>query len=331
MARRPLRRPARPLPHARRERERGRTPPRRRRPQHRPLVRVRRGDRAPPSPVHARRHGARAARGRESLELALSLDPDLEREKAALIGERSAGVPFWIETLVHSGEAVADTSRLLTGRLRGVGPDPPALLALLAVAARPLYLEDLADLQGWSPDRAAAAVDNLVSRGVALSHQRCDTGRARSPARDRLLSAPGPNSAAAPPSSRRMARAGRRPGRVRPSGGACTPRRRRRRANRARGEARVVTAASSAGTRRPSGAGCRRRRRRRFDIGRTDAADCSRRPGFRARRPPAGVGAMDRDRLVLIRPQQTLRGPAGSFEGCLSSRLGIRRSSARIG
>lgn len=103
----------------------------------------------------------------ESLELALSLDPGLGDEKAALIARRSAGVPFWIETLVRSGEVPAEARRLLTGRLRDVEPDAGALLGLLAVVARPVASDDVADLLEWPDERVVAAVDDLVSRGVA--------------------------------------------------------------------------------------------------------------------------------------------------------------------
>jgi DNA-binding CsgD family transcriptional regulator/phage baseplate assembly protein W len=104
---------------------------------------------------------------RESLELALSLDPSLGHERAALVSQRSAGVPFWIETLVRSSELPAEARRLLTGRLRDAEPDAGALLGLLVVTARPVACDDVAELLAWPLDRVVAAADDLVSRGVA--------------------------------------------------------------------------------------------------------------------------------------------------------------------
>ena len=101
-----------------------------------------------------------------SLELVLSIDARLTREQALLVCERSAGFPFWIETLARSREPV-DTRRLLTGRLRDAGVDAGALLALLAVVARPLAVDDAAELLEWPSERLEAAAEDLVSRGVA--------------------------------------------------------------------------------------------------------------------------------------------------------------------
>ena len=102
----------------------------------------------------------------ESLELVASLAPELGEEVARTVSSRAGGSPFWLEALVRSGET--DAARLLTARLRGAGADASALLALLAVAARPLTLADAAALQGWTPERVEHAATELVTRGVAI-------------------------------------------------------------------------------------------------------------------------------------------------------------------
>jgi len=103
----------------------------------------------------------------ESLELAVALDPGIDQQRAALVSRRSGGVPFWIETLVRSGDLAADVRRLLTGRLRDAEPDAGQLLGLLAVVARPVACDDVAALLEWPLERVVAAASDLVSRGVA--------------------------------------------------------------------------------------------------------------------------------------------------------------------
>jgi predicted ATPase len=102
----------------------------------------------------------------ESLELALSLDPNLRHETAVELCTRSGGIPFRIETLVGAGGAPVEAGRLLTARLRDAGPDAVALLALMAVVARPVLTVEAATLLGWPAERVEAAANDLATRGV---------------------------------------------------------------------------------------------------------------------------------------------------------------------
>jgi DNA-binding CsgD family transcriptional regulator/tetratricopeptide (TPR) repeat protein len=104
----------------------------------------------------------------EAVELAKALEPSIEEGTALQLVERSGGSPFWLEALVRTRDAEADARRLVTARLRGAGADAGALLALLAVAARPLALVDVADLNGWEPKQSEQATRELVTRGVAV-------------------------------------------------------------------------------------------------------------------------------------------------------------------
>jgi len=102
----------------------------------------------------------------DAVELGLSLDPKMGRDQALTLAERSQGFPFWIETLVRSGEHAPDVDRLVTGRLRTATPDAAPLLAILAVASRPLASEDAAELMGWPMARTERTVEELVARGL---------------------------------------------------------------------------------------------------------------------------------------------------------------------
>lgn len=107
-------------------------------------------------------------RPEEALELAHTLAPGLPPEEAQRVAQRASGSPFWVEALVRTAGAEADAGQLVTARLRGVGADSAALLALLAAAARPVALSDVATIEEWSSERVESAAADLVARGVAV-------------------------------------------------------------------------------------------------------------------------------------------------------------------
>jgi DNA-binding CsgD family transcriptional regulator len=104
----------------------------------------------------------------EGIELARSLAPRLSGSEAEALWRKAAGSPFWLETLVRAGSVEADAAQLLDARLRDSSADAASLLALLAVAARPLMLADGAELHGWPVERVERAAAELVARGLVL-------------------------------------------------------------------------------------------------------------------------------------------------------------------
>jgi DNA-binding CsgD family transcriptional regulator len=99
--------------------------------------------------------------------LARAIDEGLDDESAADLWRRAGGSPFWLEALAQSRtrETPAD---LIRERLQDLGPDASALLATLAIGARPLTENDLGELQGWDLGRIRHAARELVARGLAL-------------------------------------------------------------------------------------------------------------------------------------------------------------------
>ena len=95
----------------------------------------------------------------DAVELGLSLDPEMGRDQALTLAERSRGFPFWIETLVRSGEQAPDVDRLVTGRLRTATPDAAPLLAVLAVASRP-RIGGRRGAMGWPMARIERTVED---------------------------------------------------------------------------------------------------------------------------------------------------------------------------
>jgi DNA-binding CsgD family transcriptional regulator len=104
----------------------------------------------------------------EGVELVKALAPALADDEARMVATKAGGSPFWLEALAQTQGAEATATRLVTARLRGCGADAGALVALLAVAARPLALADVARLNRWEPERAEHAARELVRRGIAV-------------------------------------------------------------------------------------------------------------------------------------------------------------------
>jgi DNA-binding CsgD family transcriptional regulator len=104
----------------------------------------------------------------EAIELVNALAPRVGEAAARELAEKSGGSPFWLEALVQTAGGEADAGHLVTSRLRGASADAGSLLALLAVAARPLALADVDGLDDWAPERGEHATRELVARGVAV-------------------------------------------------------------------------------------------------------------------------------------------------------------------
>jgi DNA-binding CsgD family transcriptional regulator len=104
----------------------------------------------------------------EAIDLASALVPGIVEATARELAHKSGGSPFWLEVLVQTQGRGADAGHFVASRLRGASADAGSLLALLAVAARPLALADVAVLNDWAPERAEHGARELIARGVAV-------------------------------------------------------------------------------------------------------------------------------------------------------------------
>ncbi|HEV3475760.1 MAG TPA: LuxR C-terminal-related transcriptional regulator [Actinomycetota bacterium] len=134
------------------------------------------------------------------IRMVLELAPHLDPGDAAEICERAGGIPFWLEILASSEEGEAEVGRVITERLRGATADAAAMLAVLVVAGRPVQEDEAATVQDWPAARARAAIEELVSAGLAV-----ETAGVIRPTHDLLRSA-----AAVQIPSRRVAQLHRR-------------------------------------------------------------------------------------------------------------------------
>jgi len=103
----------------------------------------------------------------EGARLARSIDVDVDDAVAEELWRRAQGVPFWLEALARRRGAT-DPVQLIADRLLALSGDAGAVLAGLAVAARPFPAEELARVLGWPPDRARQAARELLARGLAV-------------------------------------------------------------------------------------------------------------------------------------------------------------------
>ena len=103
----------------------------------------------------------------EGVRLVSQLAPQVNRERAAELWTLAEGSPFWLGILARSG-GERDLADYLLARERGLTRDSSRLLALLAVAARPLAPPELDSLLTWDETRTEHAVAELERSALAV-------------------------------------------------------------------------------------------------------------------------------------------------------------------
>lgn len=103
----------------------------------------------------------------DGVALARSIDGRLSEATAVVLWRRAGGSPFWLEALARSG-VDAEPSGLMAERFRALGGDAGALLAALAVGARPFQLDEVVEVLGWETGRVRQAGAELVTQGLAV-------------------------------------------------------------------------------------------------------------------------------------------------------------------
>jgi DNA-binding CsgD family transcriptional regulator len=103
----------------------------------------------------------------EGVRLVSQLAPQVNRERAAELWTLAEGSPFWLGILARSG-GERDLADYLLARERGLTRDSSRLLALLAVAARPLAPPELDALLTWDETRTEQAVAELERSGLVV-------------------------------------------------------------------------------------------------------------------------------------------------------------------
>jgi DNA-binding CsgD family transcriptional regulator/tetratricopeptide (TPR) repeat protein len=106
-----------------------------------------------------------------AVQLARALNPRLSQADAEDLWRATGGSPFWLEALAGTGDRGSDITNIVGRRLRGASQDVVDLFALLALAGRPLLLEEASEVQDWPLARLEAAASGLVRRGLAVEEE----------------------------------------------------------------------------------------------------------------------------------------------------------------
>jgi len=115
------------------------------------------------------------------MTLAKLLAPELADEATRRVVSRADGSPFWIEAIArggHSGSGTDDGEGTVRSLLAGLTGDAAAIVAALAILARPATRHEVAALMDGPGERMGAAFGELELRGlivettygVALAH-----------------------------------------------------------------------------------------------------------------------------------------------------------------
>jgi DNA-binding CsgD family transcriptional regulator/Uri superfamily endonuclease len=82
---------------------------------------------------------------------------------------QAAGSPFWLETVLRTSVGGLDEVAVVESRTRGADPDTIDLVALVAVAGRPMSAVEAARTLGWPTERTSRAAGALADRGLATA------------------------------------------------------------------------------------------------------------------------------------------------------------------
>ena len=104
----------------------------------------------------------------DGIRLARQLDPDLDQERAEAMWRTAEGSPFWLEVLASGEQPEPSIATMVARRLAPVGADAASVMALLAIRARPLLAEDIADIQRWPVARVEDAASALEHCGLVV-------------------------------------------------------------------------------------------------------------------------------------------------------------------
>ena len=104
----------------------------------------------------------------EGDQLLAQLAPQLSPMRADELWTQSKGSPLWLALLARSDREQSIAGYVAAKQL-GLGMDAGRLLALLAVATRPLAVSELEAVMAWDQPRTDRAVDELERSGLAVT------------------------------------------------------------------------------------------------------------------------------------------------------------------
>jgi hypothetical protein len=106
----------------------------------------------------------------ESVRLVIGANPGLDQRQADEVVRLARGTPFWLELLARTGSR-GDIQAVLTERLRGAGADAVDVIATLALAGRPLLVDEVTEIHRWGGDRVLEASRDLARSGLVVQRE----------------------------------------------------------------------------------------------------------------------------------------------------------------
>ncbi|MDQ6721152.1 MAG: LuxR C-terminal-related transcriptional regulator [Candidatus Dormibacteraeota bacterium] len=104
----------------------------------------------------------------EGVQLIRQLAPQLSVQRATELWKQSKGSAFWLAILARN-DGDYDLAGYIGMRQRELGRDAGRLLALLAVATRPLAVSELEAIMAWDQSRTDEAVAELDRAGLTVT------------------------------------------------------------------------------------------------------------------------------------------------------------------
>jgi DNA-binding CsgD family transcriptional regulator/tetratricopeptide (TPR) repeat protein len=104
----------------------------------------------------------------EGDQLIAQLAPQLSAMRADELWTQSKGSPLWLALLARSDQE-QNIAGYVAAKQRGLGLDAGRLLALLAVATRPLAISELESVMAWDQPRTDPAIAELERSGLAVT------------------------------------------------------------------------------------------------------------------------------------------------------------------
>ena len=105
-----------------------------------------------------------------TVELARSANPLLDRTAAERVAIRSQGSPFWCELLATAGDPEGDVGRIVDDALAALPPDATKAFVTVVLLARPVHIDEIAQIHNWAPERAHAAEEHLAPTPLIARH-----------------------------------------------------------------------------------------------------------------------------------------------------------------
>lgn len=105
------------------------------------------------------------------MTLARWANPTLDEATAQRVVERAQGSPFWCRLLANAGDPERDVQHIVADALTVLPNHAEDVFAAAVLLARPLHIQEIADILGWTPIQAEDAVTRLAATPLIVQQR----------------------------------------------------------------------------------------------------------------------------------------------------------------